>query len=324
MEYYAFDIDNDVTFMVGGIFSAQKGWQHSDRYHHGDYELILCTKGSLYITVQNTQYKLNQNDVLFVPPYQLMTGTRPSSEDVEFYWLHFILPKDTMTFKGTNLESLPINGQQPNVCVIPQQFQLTNTDHFIVFIHQLLSSDLQNIYDRKIANCLATMILMEISKSIFNRLTDKTNNVERIDRLKEWIRVNLYKSPTVMDMAEEVQLNPQYLSKLFKKVTGIPPKQYLLQLKIQTAQSLLIRTNLSIKEIASNAYFENEKLFMRQFKKICGVTPSNYRAQFDEIYHNNQVISPVLPIPEEISRHLNDVPDFGKMPEESANEEKSF
>ena len=220
-----------------------------------------------------------------------------------------------MAFKGTNLESLPINGQQPNVCVIPQQFQLTNTDHFIVFIHQLLSSDLQNIYDRKIANCLATMILMEISKSIFNRLTDKTNNVERIDRLKEWIRVNLYKSPTVMDMAEEVQLNPQYLSKLFKKVTGIPPKQYLLQLKIQTAQSLLIRTNLSIKEIASNAYFENEKLFMRQFKKICGVTPSNYRAQFDEIYHNNQVISPVLPISEEISRHLNDVPDFGKIPD---------
>ncbi|MCM6764678.1 AraC family transcriptional regulator [Weissella paramesenteroides] len=315
MEYYTFDINNSVTFMVGGIFSAQKGWQHSARYHHGDYELILCTKGPLYIKVQNTEYTLNTNDVLFVPPYQLMIGTKPSPADIEFYWLHFILPKNTTTFNNMTLGSLPVDTQQPNVCVIPQQFRLNNIDHFIVFIHQLLNSNLQNVYDRKTANCLSTIILTEISKSIFNQLSEKTSNVERIDRLKEWIRVNLYKSPTVLDMAEEIQLNPQYLSKLFKKVTGIPPKQYLLQLKIQTAQSLLIRTNLSIKEIATNSYFENEKLFMRQFKQVCGMTPSKYRAQFDEIYHNNQIISPVLPIPEEISRHLNDIPDFGKIPD---------
>lgn len=47
------------------------------------------------------------------------------------------------------------------------------------------------------------------------------------------------------------------------------------------------------------------------------MTPSEYRAQFDEIYHNNQVISPTLPIPEEITKHLKDVPDFGEAPQDS-------
>ncbi|MDH5109652.1 AraC family transcriptional regulator, partial [Lentilactobacillus kefiri] len=71
-----------------------------------------------------------------------------------------------------------------------------------------------------------------------------------------------------------------------------------------------------IKEISANAYFEGEKLFMRQFKQLTGMTPSEYRAQFDEIYHNNQVISPTLPIPEEITKHLKDVPDFGEAPQQ--------
>lgn len=314
MDYYTFDIDNTVTFMVGGVFTAQKGWKRSPRYHHGDYELIICTQGPLYIKLVDTEYTLNTNDILFVPPYKLMAGTRLSPGNVEFYWLHFILPENMKVFENTNLESLAIDRQNPKVFVIPRQFRFTNLDHLIVLIHQLLNSDVQNVYDRKIANYFSTMILMEISKSTLNQLTYETSDIERIDRLKEWIRANLYKSPSVVDMAEEVQLNPQYLSRLFKKVTGVPPKKYLLQLKIQTAQALLVRTNLSIKEISAGSYFENEKLFMRQFKQFCGMTPSKYRAQFDEIYHNNQIISPVLPIPEEITKHLNDVPDFGRIP----------
>lgn len=59
-------------------------------------------------------------------------------------------------------------------------------------------------------------------------------------------------------------------------------------------------------------FFKNEKLFLRQFRKSIGITPSQYRAQFSKIYHNNQVINPVLPIPEEITKHLTDIPDPGK------------
>lgn len=201
--------------------------------------------------------------------------------------------------------------------MIPEKIRMANLDQLLILSHQLLNTDIQNPYDRKTANYLATMMLLEISKLTLSQLTtDRTSEAERISRVKEWIRTNLYRSPSVLDMANEVQLNPQYFSRLFKRITGIPPKKYLLQLKLQTAQALLIRTSLSIKEISDNAYFENEKLFMRQFKQFTGVTPSEYRAQFDQIYHNNQVISPTLPIPEAITKHLKDVPDFGRAPKD--------
>lgn len=317
MNYYRFSINDIVIFMVGGVFTAQKGWKHNLRYHQGDYELIICTKGPLFITVGDQDYRLASNELLLVPPYALMKGSQPSPNDIEFYWLHFILPKDTQLVK--NIDPVELSGDDAGASrlLIPEKIRMANLDQLLILSHQLLNTDIQNPYDRKTANYLATMMLLEISKLTLSQLTtDRTSEAERISRVKEWIRTNLYRSPSVLDMANEVQLNPQYFSRLFKRITGIPPKKYLLQLKLQTAQALLIRTSLSIKEISDNAYFENEKLFMRQFKQFTGVTPSEYRAQFDQIYHNNQVISPTLPIPEAITKHLKDVPDFGRAPKD--------
>lgn len=315
MNYYRYSIDDIVTFMVGGVFTAHKGWKHNPRYHHGDFELIVCTKGQLHVKVAEQEYSLGPNELLLIPPYTLMSGTRPSPADVEFYWLHFILPKDTQLLTNADISSLIDDEKSLSDIVIPQQFKLPDLDYLTILIHQLLNTNLQNAYDRKTANYFMSMIIMNISRLALNQLDVRTRDSERITRLKEWIRTNLYQSPTVQEMADVLQLNPQYLSRLFKKVVGIPPKQYVLQLKLHTAQALLIKTNLSIKEIAGNAYFESEKLFMRQFKQFTGMTPSEYRSQFDEIYHNNQVISPTLPIPEEITKHLKDVPDFGKAPQ---------
>ncbi|KRL12117.1 transcriptional regulator, AraC family [Lentilactobacillus otakiensis DSM 19908 = JCM 15040] len=315
--YYSFSIDDVVTFMVGGIFTAHEGWRHNPRYHHGDFELIICTKGELHLKVAEQDYTLKPNDLLLVPPYTLMRGTKPSPGNVEFYWLHFILPSNTQLFESTGSLTLSDKDVSPKHILIPQQFKLPDLDFLTILIHQLLNTNSENAYDRKMANYFMTMIIINISKLTLNQLDFKTRDSERINRLKEWIRTNLYKSPTVQDMADVMQLNPQYLSRLFKKVVGIPPKQYVLQLKLHTAQALLVKTNLSIKEISANAYFDGEKLFMRQFKQMTGMTPSEYRAQFDEIYHNNQVISPTLPIPEEITKHLKDVPDFGEAPQDS-------
>ncbi len=221
--YYSFSIDDVVTFMVGGIFSAHKGWKHNPRYHHGDFELIICTKGKLHLRVAKQEYTLEPNDLLLVPPYILMSGTEPSPGDVEFYWLHFILPKDTKVFESTNSLTLSDKDESPKHILIPQQFKIPNLDYLTILIHQLLNTNQKNAYDRKMANYFITMIIMSISKLTLNQLDFKTKDTERINRLKEWIRTNLYKSPTVQDMADVMQLNPQYLSRLFKKVVGIPP-----------------------------------------------------------------------------------------------------
>lgn len=78
-------------------------------------------------------------------------------------------------------------------------------------------------------------------------------------------------------MAESVNLSPPYFCYLFKTITGVPPARYLKSLRMQQAATLLTTTFLSVKEIVRRVGCTDESHFVRDFKRIYGVTPSEYR-----------------------------------------------
>jgi AraC-like DNA-binding protein len=79
------------------------------------------------------------------------------------------------------------------------------------------------------------------------------------------------------EMAESVNLSPPYFCYLFKTITGVPPAKYLKTLRMQQAATLLTTTFLSVKEIVSRVGCTDESHFVRDFKRLYGVTPSEYR-----------------------------------------------
>ncbi len=80
-------------------------------------------------------------------------------------------------------------------------------------------------------------------------------------------------------LAKSVNLSPTRLCYLFKAETGTPPARYLRTLRMQDATTLLADTFLSVKEIIARVGFTDESHFVRDFKRIYGVTPTEYRKQ---------------------------------------------
>ena len=80
-------------------------------------------------------------------------------------------------------------------------------------------------------------------------------------------------------LAESVNLSPTRFCYLFKAETGTPPARYLRTLRMQDATTLLVGTFLSVKEIVARVGFTDESHFVRDFKRIYGVTPKEYRKQ---------------------------------------------
>jgi AraC-like DNA-binding protein len=78
-------------------------------------------------------------------------------------------------------------------------------------------------------------------------------------------------------MAESVNLSAPYFCYLFKSITGVPPAKYLKSLRLQQAATLLTTTFLSVKEIASRVGLSDESHFVRDFKRMHRMTPSEYR-----------------------------------------------
>ena len=100
---------------------------------------------------------------------------------------------------------------------------------------------------------------------------------ERVKKVIELMQVDPSRSFSLGQMAESVNLSPPYFCYLFKSVTGVPPARYLKTLRMEQAAILLTTTFLSVKEIVRRVGCTDESHFVRDFKRIYGVTPSEYR-----------------------------------------------
>lgn len=100
---------------------------------------------------------------------------------------------------------------------------------------------------------------------------------ERVKRVIELMQGDPSRTFSLGDMAESVNLSPPYFCYLFKSITGVPPAKYLKSLRLQQAATLLTTTFLSVKEIVSRVGGTDESHFVRDFKRMYGVTPSEYR-----------------------------------------------
>jgi AraC-like DNA-binding protein len=100
---------------------------------------------------------------------------------------------------------------------------------------------------------------------------------ERVKRVIELMEGDPSRSFTLGKMAESVNLSAPYFCYLFKTITGVPPAKYLKSLRMQQAGTLLTTTFLSVKEIVRRVGLTDESHFVRDFKRVYGMTPSEYR-----------------------------------------------
>ncbi len=80
------------------------------------------------------------------------------------------------------------------------------------------------------------------------------------------------------DLSHSVNLSASRLRHLFKSETGTTPSQYLKTLRLQKAGDLAVTTFLSIKEIMAQVGFADESHFVRDFQRLYGISPRQYRA----------------------------------------------
>lgn len=98
-----------------------------------------------------------------------------------------------------------------------------------------------------------------------------------INRLEQYIEKHLHGDISLVRLAGQVYLNPSYLSRFFKQVTGKNLSEYIVELKVSKAMEYLEDERLKISEISSKLGFESPNYFARFFKKASGRTPQDYR-----------------------------------------------
>lgn len=126
------------------------------------------------------------------------------------------------------------------------------------------------------AQALGRQAEIEYCKAVAElSLTSSQNSF--VTRCKALVMRGLHTKLTVQQLAEELEITPDYLSALFAREEGVKLKDYILREKIRAARDQLVYSNNSYEAIAHALCFSSQSHFGQAFKKITGMTPKQYR-----------------------------------------------
>lgn len=126
-----------------------------------------------------------------------------------------------------------------------------------------------------------SILLIRLSRAIdHSALCDSTLYNERNTKLSH-LRSRMYNAPEnvpdIDGMADELGMSRSGFQHLYKKYFGVSASSDIIKGRIEKAKQLLSCTRLSVSEIAARCGYGTSSHFMRQFREICGKTPSEYR-----------------------------------------------
>ncbi len=124
-------------------------------------------------------------------------------------------------------------------------------------------------------------IFAEHLSMVSNQIVLREQNAEPpvITRAKQFITDHQTEDLSLDQVARAVNTSKFYFCKIFKKATGINYTDYLSRVRTERARNLLLNQNLRISEIAYEVGFQSLTHFNRVFKRVLGLSPTDYRAQ---------------------------------------------
>ena len=136
--------------------------------------------------------------------------------------------------------------------------------------------------DRSAAESLANLLavhLIRIASALRSpaRRTDGALPREKLHAVIEYIDENLDTDLTLAQMAAAVHLSAYHFARQFKAATGMPPHQYAVTRRVERAQQLLRKSDLSLADVAASAGFSDQSKLCAHFKRVVGLTPRQFR-----------------------------------------------
>ena len=102
----------------------------------------------------------------------------------------------------------------------------------------------------------------------------------RVDQCKDYIFKHLHEKIRIQDIADELFLNANYLSEIFRQYEGLTITEFILQEKVGLTKNLLSYSPYSYSEIAAYLGFSSQSHLGKTFKKHTGMTLKQYRDQY--------------------------------------------
>jgi len=235
-------------------------------------------------------YDFDEGVMSFVAPKQVVTVAARYDQDVQpTGWLLFIHPDFLWnTPLAKKIKEYEFFGYQIN-----EALHLSDKEEqMLIGIMKSIEAEYHNNIDQFSQKIIISQIetLLNYAERFYQRqfITRKISNHEVLGKLEAYLtdyfdQDNLASLglPSVHQIADKLNVSPNYLSSLLKGLTGQNTQQHIHDKLIEKAKEKLSTTQLSVSEIAYTLGFEHSQSFSRLFKSKVNVSPLDFRASFN-------------------------------------------
>ena len=230
------------------------------------YCLHYVLRGRGHYTINSVHHSLEEDSLFFIPMGEEVQYAPDKQEPWEYGWISFI---------GTDAKSLC---ETIRLSVNP--VYRPTSGKVRIAMERLLEAP-PGVVSRELM-CLS--ILLEAFAALVDEwmpISPKTNHKqEYVNRATAYIQQHYTNNRLQLShISREVNVSPNYLSAVFKELTGQTVTQFILHLRISQACNLLDKGGYTLQDIATKTGFSDAQYFSRMFKKQFGVSPKKYLSQ---------------------------------------------
>ncbi|MBP1905143.1 AraC-like DNA-binding protein [Paenibacillus turicensis] len=267
----------ELDLLVAHYSQVTPQWRDID--YCPDYsKLYFITEGTGWIRINGEEYYPEPGQLVLMPEDVVQSYSVAEGQPYQKYWCHF-------NARIGHLEAFR-QLRIPYICTV---VDYGRTEKVFAELVQYANSE------EVCSGLLAKVKLMELLSYYLLELAEGQMGKEQItirnrtattwlEPLLQYIRDHLDQDLTIQELATQVCLHPNYFIRMFKEQMGVPPIQYITRVKMERAKELLMQTEGSISEVACQVGFQDYFHFSKQFKKLVGMAPTEYRKYGQNLY----------------------------------------
>ena len=264
------------SFAKTSLFYLQETGQLHAMHPHSShrsglasYLFFVIQSGSGALTYDRKTFELSAGDCVFIDCRKAYTHT--TTDDLwQLKWCHFNGPSMARIY-----EKYQQRGGQ-------HCFRPDNPDNFISILNALyrVAESTDHIRDMKINECLSALLSALMQESWQPETQQAASRRQDLTPVRNYLDEHFTEKITLDELSDRFFINKFYLVRLFKEQYGQSINHYLQQIRITKAKQLLRFTDKTVEQIGLECGLGAHSYFTRTFKKVEGITPSEFRSQW--------------------------------------------
>ena len=258
------NFNGNITFIIHANSENINFKINFPKMEYGTEEGVIffyCKSGRLYLELTNRKKVLITKNTIFISRAGLI--------------------KSLLKLEELNIVIIYIKNEFFNM-YFDCDFSIKNAEYRHLTLKEHESTSFERIinyteYPKKLQKIFIVSKTLEGLMHISRHFLDISYNGNKMEYIRDYIVNNIGEKLTIKKLSEKISISETNFKLKFKEYFGMSSKEYIRNLRLETAKELLLNTSLNIKEIFSKIGIENYQTFYNLFILKYGLPPTKLR-----------------------------------------------